>query len=201
MKTQRPGRPSKSGTPGRTTPFSIRLKPELRAQLERDRAARGTTLAQEIEHRLQMAFQFADKFGGPQTYAACQMFAELMTHISKETGKSWVDDAWAADQVARGVSRLLRAWHPGGDLAPPARPLYPGRPVGDAGEDTAEHMLVQLMFAPIGQPDPYAARKEALGTLALRDSARQHPDPDDVDPNQGTQGLRRRRSVQRGNSK
>ena len=137
------GRPPKPGGPTPTPTFSLRLSADLRRALEREADQSGRSLSREIERRLRWSFEpervrpievdfpkifggkdADDEAGGEKNAALALLLRELIERAEFNTGRSWHEDAYTADQVAKAFRLLIL------DLAPRA-PLEPRKGAAD----------------------------------------------------------------------
>lgn len=168
------GRPIKGMAGGKTAAFSTRITPELRKRLEQSAAESGTSLSDEIERRLWLTFRLDDekrrmfaKFGNPQNYAACRIFADLMKELSAAAGKPWAEDRWTFDQFAKGATTLLNEWRPAGDAVKPDIRHYPPDAADRLGELLAGQILLALELTDAGKVSSKAPAGSWLATYGL----------------------------------
>jgi hypothetical protein len=137
MKTKKiPGRPARALTPGERVPMSFRVRPELKEKMDRWAEASGRSVAQEVELRLEQSStneatveQGLDFSFGRRLAALLRLFGRVALDVGpiaafQKTGKhddaiNWLSEPFAYDQVVKGVTLVLEALRPDGDIAPP----------------------------------------------------------------------------------
>ena len=61
---RRAGRPAREIRPGERVPLSFRVRPELKARIDEEAAAKGRSIAQEVEMRMELLFTIEELLGG-----------------------------------------------------------------------------------------------------------------------------------------
>jgi hypothetical protein len=128
------GRPTKSASPGERASLGLRVRPEIKEQLERAAEESGRSQSQEAEFRLESSFERSnlhrevlELMYGPQLGAILMMIGSVMGDVGVQAafnanftaGKPWFNDAYAFDQAVRASVRILEALRPEGDPDPP----------------------------------------------------------------------------------
>ena len=138
MKTppMRRGRPTSEPEPGVRVPLSLRTTPDLKLQLGSAAEAKGRSLSQEAELRLEQSFRDEGLLGDVLGLAYGPHLAGLLLSIGwamEDTGRqaafgaeptieaadNWFDDPYAFDQAARAAATILLAARPRGDPSVP----------------------------------------------------------------------------------
>jgi hypothetical protein len=108
------GRPPKFAPGERTRgPLTIRLRDQVRQELETTAAAAGRSLSEEIEHRLELSFSRRDYLRekwGDDFFNLADAAAKSLTHIEHFTGKSWVKDDRAGELLLKTLAELVRRY-------------------------------------------------------------------------------------------
>jgi hypothetical protein len=130
---------------GKRYPLNMRTTRETREKLEASASANGRSLAQEVEARLEQAFEqdqrLEDVFGSADLFGllravgtamdAAGKSAAFMSTRSPEGARGWIDHPYAYDQALQAAVQVLQALRPHGKIEPPdVRP--PTLPAGYA---------------------------------------------------------------------
>lgn len=130
---------------GKTEVFSTRIRPDLRASIEKAAQASGRSISQEVEHRLRRTFiqddRIEDAFGSRENYTVLRIVGLAMQYarVPFHGTPDWRSDPLAFDVVVRTVNRVLEAIRPPG-----------GRP-GDVFTETAGDFVSEQVPAAIWQ--------------------------------------------------
>jgi hypothetical protein len=139
--TRRRGRPALPAGEGKRYPLAIRTTKTLKDQLVRASQASGRSLAQEVEHRLELSFMEDRQSEGvlehvfTRKVAATAMAIALAIRVTVDAIKwarrkprirepAWLEDPFEFGQIAAAVNGFLACLQPegGGDLRmPPER--------------------------------------------------------------------------------
>jgi hypothetical protein len=107
----------------RERPTGVRLKAELRDQLQRAADDGGVTLSREIERRLARSFEETQKmydlFYGQKTFWLFQRIAGVVGNLEFQTKKRWWEDRFTFDLVADAITAALEV------VKPKGRPIVP----------------------------------------------------------------------------
>ncbi len=96
---------------GKRTPLNMRTTRELRERLEREAAASGRSLAQQVEFRLDQSYA---SFGREDIFLVARLLATAIQTIEAVTGKIWMDDAEAHRHTQEACRTILDAFRPPG---------------------------------------------------------------------------------------
>jgi hypothetical protein len=115
-KENRPrGRPAS----GRSKSFTMRVRPELLARIERLAAGRGRSTAREVEARLEASLDAsADRVDLRGLLGLVRELA-LGLERSYDTGRRWCDDPYVFDAFASALGTLLENVRPKGEVKVP----------------------------------------------------------------------------------
>jgi hypothetical protein len=115
------GRPPKFAPGERTRgPLTIRLRDQVREELETAAAAAGRSLSEEVEYRLELSFNRRDylrETWGDDFFDLADAAAKSLTHIQHFTGKSWVKDDRTGDLLVMTLAELVRRYRENAALA------------------------------------------------------------------------------------
>jgi hypothetical protein len=105
------GRPPKFATGERTRgPLTIRLRDQVRQELETAAAAAGRSLSEEIEYRLELSFSRRDylhETWGDDFFNLADAAAKSLAHIERFTGKTWVEDERTGKLLEKVLAELV----------------------------------------------------------------------------------------------
>ena len=105
------GRPPKFAPGERTRgPLTIRLRDQVRQELETAATAAGRSLSEEIEYRLELSFSRRDylrETWGEDFFNLADAAAKSLTHIQNFTRKSWVVDEQTSELLGKVLARLV----------------------------------------------------------------------------------------------
>ncbi len=110
-----------AGEAGKRYPLNLRTTEEVRLAVEAAANRSGRSLAQEVEHRLEQSFRDEIALGGPEQAEILRIIQAVMDHVSRQIGRSWLEDATAANIVSTELSRLFKmiaAFGDDGDVSP-----------------------------------------------------------------------------------
>ncbi len=96
------GRPPLAPGKRRGASMGFRPTPEVREKIEEAAKAKGRSMSQEVEHRLEQSFEGEKALGGRQFRAMFSLFGNAAVLIEQQTGKSCFEDwnTWVAVQEA-----------------------------------------------------------------------------------------------------
>jgi hypothetical protein len=149
-----------------TVQINLRLKPELRDELQAAAGRNNSTVTKEITERLQASLDhellFDPQFVSPKTQGLIQLLASVMhtvgpvagissTHTA-EGARSWFDDPFAYEQVFKAIALTLEA-------------LRPKRPQ-DYREPKGATPDLQAMYSAIGSGLAMQVMREVAGLEA-----------------------------------
>jgi hypothetical protein len=104
------GRPPKFAGERTRGPLTIRLRDQVRQELETTAAAAGRSLSEEIEYRLELSFSRRDylrETWGDDFFNLADAAAKSLTHIQHFTGKSWVKDDRTGELLVKVLAELV----------------------------------------------------------------------------------------------
>jgi len=154
---KRRGRPPKPLGDAARGPLTIRLRADVRADVERASVRYGRSLSEEIESRLEISFALKQYFRheiGEDIFCLANAMASSLSYLEGFTGKEWTEDQQTFETFQATMANLLRNYR---DLKIKAE----GRtfPVGDfEGKSTDER---GQMLAGLGGLAPPRPRKPA----------------------------------------
>ena len=155
--TKRRGRPAKPLGDAARGALTIRLRAEVRADVERASVRYGRSLSEEIESRLEVSFALKQYFRhevGEDIFCIANAMASSLSYLEDYKGKGWREDQDTFETFQATVSNLLKNYR---DLKTRAE----GRafPTGDFdGKSTNE---LGQMLAAVGGLAPPRVRKPA----------------------------------------
>lgn len=155
--TRRRGRPAKPLGDSARGPLTIRLRADVRADVERASVMYGRSLSEEIESRLEVSFALKQYFRheiGEDIFRIANAMALSLSYLEEYKGKGWIEDQETFEVFQSTVSNLLRNYR---DLATKVE----GRiaPAGDFdGKSTDE---LGQMLAAVGGLAPPRVRQPA----------------------------------------
>jgi hypothetical protein len=119
------GRKPKGDYAGKAATFTTRIRPELRAALDRAAAEKERSLSQEVERRLDESFKLPAKmakdFGPPHIAALARLVAEVGKTVEVLTGLNWRQDRFTCEAFRASVNILLDQLTPEGEVIVPGR--------------------------------------------------------------------------------
>jgi len=115
------GRPPKFAPGERTRgPLTIRLRDQIRQELETTAAAAGRSLSEEIEYRLELSFSRRDylrETWGDDFFNLAEAAAKSLAHLQQFTGESWVKDDRTGELFVKILAELVHRYRYQADLA------------------------------------------------------------------------------------
>lgn len=105
------GRPSERDEPKRAA-IAVRTTPTIKARLSDAAEARGRSITQEVEARIEQSFDLEDSLGGPQTMALMIELARQIAKAEVATGKAWHRDTKTHRAGLKLVETALKASRP-----------------------------------------------------------------------------------------
>jgi hypothetical protein len=100
-------------------PFSIRITPELRDQLDAAIAKNGNSMTQEILDRLEWSFEEDAKIGrDPAGQSLLFLVGHTIDRVQAITQRDWRNDLFTWQAIKEAVNGLLIPLEPGGELIP-----------------------------------------------------------------------------------
>jgi hypothetical protein len=166
------GRPPKFAGERTRGPLTIRLRDQVRQELESTAAAAGRSLSEEIEYRLELSFSRRDylrETWGNDFFNLADAAAKSLGHLQHFTGESWVKDDRTGELLVKILAELVHRYRYQADLAE----LW-GEPLAGARKSDPE--LVDT-FATLGgltgpERTPSAPRTFAEAKALERDAKR-----------------------------
>jgi len=118
---KRAGAGRKRAASSKSSNFSTRIKPDLRARLEREAKYRGHSLSREIERRLEESVQSErqDMWGEPHDFGLALLVNRITQAIEAHTGENWVVNDYTFRAVRAAAEELFRILD--AEMAPPGR--------------------------------------------------------------------------------
>jgi hypothetical protein len=115
------GRPAQGRFTGLTgAPFSIRITPELRSQLDAAIAKNGNSMTQEILDRLEWAFEEDAKIArDPAGQSLLFLISHTIDRVQAIMQRDWRNDQFTWEAIKDAIGSLLEWLEPGGELIPP----------------------------------------------------------------------------------
>ena len=105
------GRPPKPLGTGDRGSLTIRVRAEVRADVERASVRYGRSLSEEIEHRLEASFAFRQYFRqelGEDIFCIANAMASSLSYLEDFKGHIWTEDQETFDIFQETVSNLLK---------------------------------------------------------------------------------------------
>jgi hypothetical protein len=105
------GRPAKFSGP--RVSLTIRLREEVRQDLEAAAATAGRSLSEEVEHRLELSFSRRDylrELWGHAIFTIADAAARSLVHIQRHSGKSWLQDDRTADLFIKTLVEIAQRY-------------------------------------------------------------------------------------------
>ena len=114
------GRPAQGRFSGLTgAPFSIRITPDLRSQLDAALAKNGNSMTQEILDRLEWSFEEDAKIGrDPAGQSLLFLISHTIDRVQAIMQRDWRNDLFTWQAIKEAVNGLLKWLEPGGELIP-----------------------------------------------------------------------------------
>lgn len=114
-------------TETKSAAISAMVTKSLRDRLDALRKRSGKSLADVIEEQLWRGLRLEEEqaaevqrlFGDPANFAVCRFIGTLMRQLAEQTGRQWIDDSWAHEQVRQGAMAILECYRPQGEPTPP----------------------------------------------------------------------------------
>jgi predicted transcriptional regulator len=130
------GRKPRGPYQGSSVMLAIRVRPEVKAGLERLAKERGQSLSQQAQRALTY---WVDRHSEPQLHNqaladATKLVAERVEH---DTGKLWLDDQFTGEALKTGVINVMLRYIPSAQLDQP--PIVPARIKETAARLGGEH--------------------------------------------------------------
>jgi hypothetical protein len=100
--------------------LTIRLRDQVRHELESTAAAAGRSLSEEIEHRLELSFSRRDylrETWGDDFFNLADAAAKSLGHLQHFTGESWVKDDRTGELLVKILAELVHRYRYQADLA------------------------------------------------------------------------------------
>ncbi len=113
--------------PGKTkrASFTTRLTADLKQRLERDAAAEGRSLSEEIESRLERSFHVEEEryreFGSELTFHFMKLLSAAVTMTETATGKKWLGEGSAMETTMAALAAMNGILHAYGSASPAAK--------------------------------------------------------------------------------
>jgi hypothetical protein len=180
QKMKKLGRPPKDDAAKKGIQFSIRMHSALRDLLEQARHQDGErSLTQEIELRLRQSFELEDqikeRFGGGSTYWVLQLAADTIRNIEIRTGRKWIRDPYAFEQVVAAITTIFEHFKPKGRAIVPKK-LPPRPPAKTLGRHLALINLLGVEAAnPARDPEKRIAAKYYGAAMPLQRHFKKSP--------------------------
>lgn len=111
MDKNKGGRP-RHGDEVKRAALSLRTSPDLRRRVEEAAERSGRSLAQELEHRLELSFDRDNLFHGSFNYAFMSMAMGALAQIERRMGASWTEDLPTFDAVSAAMDQLIKGHRP-----------------------------------------------------------------------------------------
>ena len=108
---KRRGRPPKPLGDAARGPLTIRLRAEVRRDVERAAIRYGRSLSEEIESRLEVSFAFTQYVRhewGDDIFRIAQAMAGSLSFLEDWTGESWIGDKETYDLLQLTVANIIR---------------------------------------------------------------------------------------------
>jgi hypothetical protein len=102
--------PKQSKPEGKRYAIGLRTTKNLKDDLDAAAEESGRSLAQEVEHRLEMSFlREREIYGNPETEALLKTLAMTIRFVESATRKRWIDDGDTAAQAVAAVQGVIQA--------------------------------------------------------------------------------------------
>jgi hypothetical protein len=114
------GRPPKFAGERTRGPLTIRLRDQVRQELESTAAAAGRSLSEEIEYRLELSFSRRDylrETWGNDFFNLADAAAKSLGHLQHFTGESWVKDDRTGELLVKILAELVHRYRYQAELA------------------------------------------------------------------------------------
>ena len=172
------GRPAQGRFTGLTgAPFSIRITPELRSQLDAAIAKNGNSMTQEILDRLEWSFEEDEKIAcDPAGQSLLFLIGHTIDRVQTIMQRDWRNDLFTWEAIKGAVDGLLMWLEPGGELIPP--PTEIAKRYGDDPVSISAFVAQMINFEFWGSkelPTPKNAKEYAI--LASLKAARRNMRP------------------------
>jgi len=113
-----------------TVQLKWRTKEPLRAALEQAASHRGVSINQEMTRRIEISFmqqtRVDEAFGSQEIFGLMKIVATAFVQAGAMAGhlvstKNFVENPFAYDQATRAAIKVLEAFRPSGEIAPPPK--------------------------------------------------------------------------------
>lgn len=119
------GRKPRGEFSGKSSAFSTRVTPELRAKLDEESRRTGRSISQIVERRLRESFDRPRRteaaWGPDHIRALAYCVAQIAVHIEAGTGKRWHEDQFTNEALQSGLKILLYGHSPHEQIVVPER--------------------------------------------------------------------------------
>jgi hypothetical protein len=105
------GRPSERGEAKRAA-IAVRTTPTIKDQLARSAEAKGRSITQEVEARVEQSFELDELMGSSSTKALMIELARQISRAEAATGKDWFDDPTTHRAAMLLIEHALRSARP-----------------------------------------------------------------------------------------
>jgi hypothetical protein len=167
------GRKPKGEFAGLSTPLSIRMPPEMRAQLEAAARKSGRSISQELLTRLNDALKKdRNKAADPAMRALCFLFSSLAYSVHWNM-PNWRSDPYLFRAIKIGICKLLDALEPTGEMKlPDFWRAYAEMPIAE-GVSGNEKMMKAVRDSIL----PAIQSPETMAEYALQQTLRAYASP------------------------
>ena len=105
--TKRRGRPPKSAEDRKGGNLTFRVRDGMRERLEASAKARGVSISEDVEKRIERTFDFDYLLGDNETALVLRSIASAVQRFEKTSGKAWVRDSETQERVHEAVSKMI----------------------------------------------------------------------------------------------
>ena len=112
---KRRGRPPKSAEDRKGGNLTFRVRDGMRERLEASARARGVSISEDVEKRIERTFDFDYLLGDNETALVLRSIGNAIRRFELASGKSWIQDSSTQAAVHEAVSKMvdaLMAVHP-----------------------------------------------------------------------------------------